>query len=65
MISAPQADFKHTGHVGPDGQFFGDITFLGSKVIYQTKKNICEEILTADCFLIVLGSSPSCLPIQA
>lgn len=32
MISGPQGDFKHTGHVGPDGQIFGDIAFLGSKV---------------------------------
>ncbi|ODN05514.1 Tyrosine-protein kinase PR2 [Orchesella cincta] len=31
MISGPQGDLKHTGHVGPDGQFFGDLTFLGSK----------------------------------
>lgn len=29
MISAPQGDFKHTGHVGPDGAYFGDLSFLG------------------------------------
>nr|XP_042910859.1 activated Cdc42 kinase-like [Parasteatoda tepidariorum] len=31
MISRPQGDFKHTGHVGLDGAFFGDISFLGDK----------------------------------
>lgn len=29
MISAPQGDFKHTGHVGLDGAYFGDLAFLG------------------------------------
>ncbi|KAK9879558.1 hypothetical protein WA026_006628 [Henosepilachna vigintioctopunctata] len=29
MISAPQGDFKHTGHVGLDGAYFGDLGFLG------------------------------------
>lgn len=29
MISCPQGDLKHTGHVGLDGAFFGDISFLG------------------------------------
>ncbi|XP_043288855.1 uncharacterized protein Ack-like isoform X2 [Venturia canescens] len=31
MISSPQGDFKHTGHVGLDGAYFGDISFLGGK----------------------------------
>lgn len=31
MISGPQGDLKHTGHVGLDGAFFGDISFLGDK----------------------------------
>lgn len=30
MISKPQNDFKHTGHVGIDGASFGDIAFLGT-----------------------------------
>lgn len=30
MISCPQGDVKHTGHVGLDGAYFGDISFLGS-----------------------------------
>lgn len=31
MISAPQGDVKHTVHVGLDGAYFGDISFLGGK----------------------------------
>ncbi|XP_076636618.1 activated Cdc42 kinase-like isoform X2 [Colletes latitarsis] len=31
MISSPQGDLKHTGHVGLDGAYFGDIGFLGGK----------------------------------
>ncbi|XP_015592251.1 uncharacterized protein LOC107266364 isoform X2 [Cephus cinctus] len=31
MISSPQGDVKHTGHVGLDGAYFGDISFLGGK----------------------------------
>ena len=33
MISSPQGDLKHTGHVGLDGAYFGDVAFLGDKVI--------------------------------
>jgi activated CDC42 kinase 1 len=32
MISAPQGDCKHMGHVGMDGAYFGDLSFLGGKV---------------------------------
>ncbi|GAB6019108.1 hypothetical protein CHUAL_000729 [Chamberlinius hualienensis] len=31
MISGPQGDLKHTGHVGVDGAFFGDVSFLSDK----------------------------------
>ncbi|XP_066586461.1 activated Cdc42 kinase-like isoform X2 [Prorops nasuta] len=31
MISSPQGDLKHTGHVGLDGAYFGDIGFLAGK----------------------------------
>lgn len=35
MISAPQGDLKHTGHVGLDGAYFGDLSFLsGAKVVH-------------------------------
>lgn len=30
MISSPQNDLKHTGHVGIDGDFFGNVSFLTS-----------------------------------
>ncbi|KAF2350356.1 CRIB domain [Trinorchestia longiramus] len=30
MISRPQGDLKHTGHVGLDGTFFGDVGILAS-----------------------------------
>ncbi|GLV41663.1 Activated Cdc42 kinase-like [Carabus blaptoides fortunei] len=37
MISGPQGDLKHTGHVGLDGAYFGDLSFLGcSKVDYNS-----------------------------
>lgn len=31
MISGPQGDVKHTGHVGLDGAYFGDLSFLGMR----------------------------------
>lgn len=33
MISCPQGDVKHTGHVGLDGAYFGDISFLGGSKV--------------------------------
>lgn len=30
MISSPQNDLKHTGHVGLDGAYFGDVAFIAS-----------------------------------
>lgn len=30
MISAPQNDLKHTGHIGLHGECFGDVSFLSS-----------------------------------
>ena len=38
MISPPQNDFKHTSHVGSDGAFFGDISFLGYKYLQIPKQ---------------------------
>ena len=29
MISLPQNDLRHTGHVGFDGAAFGDLAFIG------------------------------------
>lgn len=31
MISRPQGDVQHCGHVGRDGAYFGDISFMGGK----------------------------------
>lgn len=44
MISGPQGDLKHTGHVGLDGAFFGDVAFLGDKYGQLPKQvvNPCE-----------------------
>jgi hypothetical protein len=30
MISGPTGQVQHTGHIGPDGCFFGDVTFMSS-----------------------------------
>ena len=29
MISRPQNDLRHTGHIGYDGAMFGDVAFIG------------------------------------
>ncbi len=29
MISGPQSDLRHTGHIGYDGAMFGDVAFIG------------------------------------
>lgn len=29
MISGPQNDLRHTGHIGYDGAIFGDVGFIG------------------------------------
>lgn len=36
MISNPQNDLKHTGHVGLDGAYFGDVAFMSSTNAPQT-----------------------------
>lgn len=40
MISSPQGDLKHTGHVGLDGAYFGDVSFLGDKVKTSLKARL-------------------------
>jgi len=42
MISSPQGDLKHTGHVGLDGAYFGDVSFLGDKVSEKKAKISCH-----------------------
>lgn len=41
MISRPQNDLKHTGHVGLDGAYFGDIAFMSS---VQNVSLLCFDI---------------------
>ncbi|XP_058836033.1 activated Cdc42 kinase-like isoform X1 [Topomyia yanbarensis] len=40
MISRPQNDLKHTGHVGIDGAYFGDVGFMTSP------QNLPRQIVT-------------------
>ncbi|XP_043213446.1 activated Cdc42 kinase-like isoform X2 [Amphibalanus amphitrite] len=53
MISAPQDDLKHTGHVGMDGTHFGDVSFLGDKQLprqvvspYKPQDDLRASLLT-------------------
>ncbi|XP_037040571.1 activated Cdc42 kinase-like isoform X1 [Bradysia coprophila] len=43
MISRPQNDLKHTGHVGLDGAYFGDIAFMSS---VQNYNHVPRQIVT-------------------
>lgn len=43
MISSPQNDFKHTGHVGIDGAYFGNVAFLSST---QTYNKLPRQVVT-------------------
>lgn len=45
MISKPQGDFKHTGHVGADGVFFGDVSFLEGKYHHLPKNRSASSSL--------------------
>lgn len=49
MISAPQGDLKHTGHVGLDGAYFGDLSFLGG-----TKADVSFN-LTSSLTLVIFN----------
>ncbi|XP_043679342.1 uncharacterized protein LOC122634453 isoform X5 [Vespula pensylvanica] len=42
MISSPQGDLKHTGHVGLDGAYFGDISFLGDSLWSDVNSEMCQ-----------------------
>ena len=55
MISRPQGDFKHTGHIGLDGAFFGDVAFL--EKYDQLPKQIvtpCKFYVHVFLFIIVI-----------
>ena len=43
MISGPQNDLKHTGHVGIDGAYFGNIAFLSNP---QTYSKLPRQVVT-------------------
>lgn len=43
MISSPQNDFKHTGHVGIDGAYFGNVAFLSNP---QTYTKLPRQVVT-------------------
>jgi activated CDC42 kinase 1 len=43
MISSPQNDFKHTGHVGIDGAYFGNVAFLSNS---QTYNKLPRQVVT-------------------
>lgn len=43
MISSPQNDLKHTGHVGIDGAYFGNVAFLSNP---QTYNKLPKQIVT-------------------
>lgn len=47
MISRPQNDLKHMGHVGADGVFFGDVSFLDGKY-HQLPKQIVTPYRAQD-----------------
>ena len=40
MISGPRGEVQHTGHIGLDGAFFGDVGFIGSaKAVAKSAKS--------------------------
>jgi P21-Rho-binding domain len=43
MISGPQNDFKHTGHIGIDGNYFGNVAFLSNP---QTCNKLPRQVVT-------------------
>lgn len=43
MISGPQNDLKHTGHVGIDGAYFGNVAFLSNP---QTYTKLPRQVVT-------------------
>lgn len=49
MISGPQNDLKHTGHVGLDGAYFGDVAFLSSSSNSQSVRNLNAHLLFVCC----------------
>ncbi|PSN56233.1 Tyrosine-protein kinase PR2 [Blattella germanica] len=59
MISSPQGDFKHTSHVGLDGAYFGDISFLGGKYHHLPRQVVTPYKPQDDSEHLSLGRSSS------
>ncbi|KAJ4433872.1 hypothetical protein ANN_16185 [Periplaneta americana] len=59
MISSPQGDFKHTSHVGLDGAYFGDISFLGGKYHHLPRQVVTPYKPQEDSEQLALGRSVS------
>ncbi|XP_046397309.1 activated Cdc42 kinase-like isoform X2 [Ischnura elegans] len=57
MISSPQGDLKHTGHVGLDGAYFGDISFLGGKVVAPYKPQDDGRVIGPDEHISLMRTS--------
>ena len=51
MISRPQNDLRHMGHVGYDGVAFGDLSFIGDNYDKLPVKVVapCEYKLSLPC----------------
>lgn len=57
MISGPQNDLKHTGHVGLDGAYFGDVAFLTSSTQnVRAFWNYCSYLKTLLIFYLFVHS---------
>lgn len=48
MISKPQGDLKHTGHVGADGACFGDVAFFGGNRQQQQQQQTSKTELSVE-----------------
>eukprot|EP00092_Neocalanus_flemingeri_P101629 GFUD01129951.1.p1 GENE.GFUD01129951.1~~GFUD01129951.1.p1 ORF type:complete len:1100 (+),score=246.67 GFUD01129951.1:50-3349(+) len=44
MISGPTGNVQHTGHVGPDGCYFGDVTFISGTNGHLTMTNRSDNL---------------------
>lgn len=43
MISGPQSDLKHTGHIGVDGAYFGDVAFLSTNSTHSSNVSVISS----------------------
>merc|ERR1719481_2076716 len=59
MISAPSGNVQHTGHVGQDGCFFGDVAFISGTNGKITMSNMAESPSRPDMTMSLTGRLPS------